>query len=166
MQKKSSSSQNKKEKVSRFHESCPLKLKSFPEGICEHGLVRARWMSDHSGYLAFEEKQARGCPFGLLTEDKHSYCFFKLMADVEEPFSEEEICRMLCLTKDQVRKIIDTVAAKLKNKEEIKTLAQDHKENSLSELDFMEEDIYFPDNFSLDMGGGESSLEEKPETVN
>lgn len=158
----SSQSKDSNKEVSRFHECCPLKLKSFPKGICQMGLSRARWTADNPGYLAFEEKRAAGCPFGMLTEDKHSYCFFKKMADIEQPLSEEEIMKLLCLTKDQVRKIIDSSFHKLRGQGLIQELHQLHKDGGLFTEHGVEEDsdIYFPDHFSADSVQADGMVED------
>lgn len=102
------------------------------------------------GYLAFEEKQARGCPFGMLTDDKYGYCFFKMMADIERPMTEDEISKLLCLSKDQVKKIVETASLKLKDKEEIADLKKLFDSGSLFEEVEVEEDIYFPDHYSTE----------------
>lgn len=146
-EEKPSSSQNN---LSRFRDSCPLQKKELPEGICELGLTRARWTADHVGYLPFEEKNAPGCPFGMLTGDKHSYCFFKFMEDLDRPLTEEEISKLLCLTRDQVRKIIDSAAHKIKASAEVKEMENLHSTGHLfNDLD-IDEDIYYPDQFNAD----------------
>lgn len=161
-QDQNSSSRN----VSRFHECCPLKLVSMPTGICENGLTRARWMADNFGYLAFEEKQqAPGCPFGILTEDKHSYCFFKLMADADgKAIEEADMVRMLALSKEQIRKIVETASAKLKGTELVKELHALHKDGGLfQDNEEFDNDIYFPDGFSADSVVSDGIVEDSVE---
>jgi hypothetical protein len=154
------SSQSDSKKLSRFQSCCPLRRKTFPEGVCEHGLVRARWMADNIGYLAFEEKQARGCPFGMLTEDKHSYCFFKLMSEIEEPMTDEEISKLLCLSKDQIKRVVDSAFYKLKANESIHTLQELFEDGDLFEEQPLEDDIYFPDEFSAESVQSDGVIEE------
>lgn len=161
------SSRNKSE-IDRFHDCCPLKLKRFPEEICELGLQRARWTKDHTGYLAFEEKQAPGCVWGIPTEDKHSYCFFKFMADSEgKQFDENEIANLLGLSKDQIKKIIETATIKLKNTEIVKELKDLHDSGGLftEESSQNEEDIYFPDSFNAEAVSAQGQVEDTAEIM-
>lgn len=164
MKKDPQADSSNRSNVNRFQDCCPLKKKTFPTEICEHGLTRARWSADHSGYLAFEEKNAPGCPFGMLTEDRHSYCFFKFMADLDRPLTEEEISRMLCLSKDQIKRIVETASIKLKSTDIMKELKELHESGHLfEETSDISDDIYFPDQFNPDSVQADGVVEDTVE---
>jgi len=142
-----------KVEVDRFKDCCPRKLEKLPDAICPFGLQRARWTRDNAGYLPFQEKIASGCTWGILTEDKHSYCFFKLMALTDgQAFSEQEMALLLGLSKEQIKKIQETAIKKLIKEPLIIELKALHKEGGLFDdvPDISDQDIYFSDGFSAD----------------
>lgn len=153
--------------VARFKEACPKNFEQMPLGICKFGLERARWTADNPNYLAYEEKyEARGCPFGLLTEDKYGYCLFKLMANIDRPLTEEEMMRMLSLNKDQINRITSTAIFKLKEHPIINELEQLHKEGGLfKDNEIEQEDIYFPDEFQAEAVSADGTVEDISESL-
>jgi hypothetical protein len=140
-----SSSKNK-----RFHEACARKLLSLPVGICKEGFKRVQWDQANIGYSVEDELNAPGCPFGVLTEDKHSYCMFKLIAMTDEGLSYREIAKRLGLTVEQVEKTEKLALLKLKEATVLAELQSTrHQEKSfgtsgsLTVSDDADGDLYF-----------------------
>lgn len=118
-------------KKTRFEESCVRKLTSFPTAICPEGLKRVQWEQANIGYTAKDERTAPGCPFGVLTEDKHSYCTFKLMAMSNEGMSYREIAKRTGLTVEQVERIEKAALQKLKSSGVVAELLSIHKQTGI-----------------------------------
>lgn len=158
------SSQNPKQAgLSTFAGSCPMKNKEFPDKVCPQGLLRAQWMSDNAHYLAYEERtEAPGCPWGLLTEDKHSYCFFKFIeAQDGQSASANEIAKSLCLTKYQVIKIEETAICKIKDNPLIPQLRELHRQGGLFTEDVaLDLEIYFHDDFNYEKVAEDGCIED------
>jgi hypothetical protein len=115
-------------------------------GICSEGLKRVQWEQSNIGYTAKDEKSAPGCPFGVLTEDKHSYCTFKLMSMSNEGMSYREIAKRTGLTVEQVERIERMALAKLRNSGVIVELHAAHKHADLfndPNSEVHDDDLYF-----------------------
>lgn len=152
----------------KFHEACIRNLESLPEGVCQEGLKRVQWDQVNIGYSAKAEKEAPGCPFGVLTEDKHSYCTFKLMAMSNEGMSYREIAKRIGLTVEQVERIEKLALVKLKGIGVISELHALHKQgdifNDPNNSSQDDDDLYFDyDDFSaenlLELGSEEYTKE-------
>ena len=118
-------------KKTRFQEACIRNLDSFPDAICAEGLKRVQWEQSNLGYTVKEERSAPGCPFGVLTEDKHSYCTFKLMAMSNEGMSYREIAKRTGLTIEQVERVEKIALQKLKGSIVIAELLAVHKQSDI-----------------------------------
>ena len=134
-------------KKTRFQEACPRKLNCYPTAICPEGLKRVQWEQANLGYTAKEERTAPGCPFGVLTEDKHSYCTFKLMAMSNEGMSYREIAKRTGLTMEQVERVEKMALLKLKNSGVIAELFSVHKHSNIfndpNASSTEDDDLYF-----------------------
>lgn len=164
--KKKAESSSSQSNVARFKEACPKNFAELPVGVCKFGLERARWTADNPNYLAYEEKhEARGCPFGLLTEDKYGYCLFKLMANVDRALTEDEMVRMLMLSKEQINKITSTAFYKLKDNPLIAELQKLHADGGLFKDNEVEDDIYFHEEFQAEAVSAEGTIEDLTDSL-
>jgi hypothetical protein len=128
---------------SRFQEVCIRNLKNFPSSPCEEGVSRVAWEQDNFGYSAKLEKTAPGCPFGILTEDKHSFCMFKFLAMTNEGLTYKEISKRIGLNTKQIEAIEKTALQKLKALSPVTELQNIHKEENLFNGNEDHSDLYF-----------------------
>lgn len=140
MQKKCNSSCGNK---SRFQEVCVRNLKNFPSSPCGEGMTRVEWELDNFGYSTKLEKTAPGCPFGILTEEKHSFCMFKFLAMTNEGLTYKEISKRIGLNTKQIETIEKSALQKLKGLSPVAELQSLHKEENLFSEDDDYSDMYF-----------------------
>lgn len=127
-----------------FADKCPLKRSTLPSAPCPQGLARARWTRDNVGYTEQEEASAPGCPYGILSYDADSYCFFKLMENEEnKPHSDAQIAFLLGLTKEQVQEAAASGAEKLRQDWRIEEMKQLHKDGGLFDIEGVDEFVEF-----------------------
>jgi hypothetical protein len=153
-----------------FRNACPLELKELPIGVCPLGLRRAQWMAENKGYLAHEEKtEAQGCKWGVLSEDHHSYCFFKLMDNYDgESFDVAKTAKYLNLEPEQVERITSSALLKLKSNPVVKELFELHRKHGDlfdNKRDNMDGGDYYVDEFDAEGAFEDGKVEDITESL-
>lgn len=140
-----------------------------PDAPCPLGLEYANSFSLESRRR--KDLDEVGCPWGI-TSATHNYCFWKYIHDNSdedgrmEPIADLEICALLGITKNTLENTYSSAIKKLKALKDTSEL-QDFREYLVSQIDSdnMDDTVYLPDSFKVELSPGDANDEELPKDL-
>lgn len=99
---------------SRFCEACPLRLSNRPTDPCPRALERIHALQAEGAKSKVDTESLPGCPWAV-NSAAHNYCFWNLVAELDEPMSDREICNMLGINQQTLDKTLQAALLKLQS---------------------------------------------------
>lgn len=130
------------DKDNEMDSRCPRALEDMPKEWCPLAVMRLRAIRTAGRELTEEEEAALpGCPWAV-NHQLANYCFFKYISEYagDKPPSDVEVASLNCVSVETVKKTEKTALAKIREREEFKSLKENMDGDSVVEEHVTDDD--------------------------